>query len=228
MQLNVMEVYRRLYKHFGPQHWWPTFNKISSFRFHDPRFEICIGAILTQNTAWTNVEKALRNLLAARLMTPRQILKAPSATLRRAIRPAGYFNQKAKKLQALAKFLRFHGLDHGSKAGWETVTFEGLKEMPVLKLREALLGVWGIGRETADSIILYAFQKPIFVIDVYTQRLLEQLGVRFHDYDEYRKFFEGRLPRKVQLWQEYHALIVAWGKLLAQNQHLAKRIIISG
>ncbi len=195
--MNPLTVYKKLRKKFGPQHWWPV-SQVSGVR--GQMFEVCVGAILTQAAAWTNVEKAIVNLHRARLMDPERIAKASIAKLKSAIHPAGYFNQKAKKLKAFVRFLDAHG------------GFEKLNKMKVPELRETLLAVWGIGPETADSIILYAFLKPIFVIDTYTKRLLASFDIRFKTYDEHRLFFENRLPRNVKMWNEYHALIVAWGK----------------
>lgn len=206
MQFNGMEVYQRLYKYFGSQYWWPVFDRKNT------QFEICIGAILTQNAAWTNVEKALLNLLTAKLMSPRKLMSALSRKIQQAVRPAGYFNQKTKKLKLFSKFV----LERGG--------LDALFLSPVSELRDALLGVWGIGPETADSIILYAARKPVFVIDVYTKRLLEVFNIRFRTYDEYQKFFERSSPRQVKLWNEYHALIVAWGKLYAKDQKAARAI----
>lgn len=205
--IDLMALYTRLFDHFGPQHWWPTIETRTS------KFEICVGAILTQNTAWTNVEKALQNLHDRERIAPEKIMAAPIARLCQTIRPAGYFNQKAKKLKLFSRFVVQSG---------------GLRSVfrkPIPELRETLLGIWGIGRETADSIILYAAEKPIFVVDVYTKRLLAELGVVFRDYDEYREFFETRLPRRVRLWNEYHALIVAWGKLAARDPAAAQKLL---
>lgn len=254
MQFDAMGVYRRLYKHFGPQHWWPLVHEGNNCLFSestsggsamsarrldadrrtrgrgrnnapfptelvhkrnsaDAQFEICVGAILTQNTAWTNVEKALRNLFAAKLMDPQKLASAPLRKIQRAIRPAGYFNQKTKKLKLFSQFV----LERG---GLDT-----LFQLPASELRSALLGIWGIGPETADSMILYAVRKPVFVIDAYTRRLLNLFKIRFRTYDEYSGFFESQLPRQVKLWNEYHALIVAWGKLFAKDRQSAQKII---
>lgn len=198
--MNLIKLYQKLHAQFGPQHWWPIVGELGIRNHELGKFEICVGAILTQGAAWTNVEKALVNLHRARLMSPERMKKAHIITLKKAIRSAGYYNQKTKKLKAFVHFLDTHE------------GFKKLKKFDVSKLREALLGVWGIGEETADSIILYAFDKLIFVIDTYTKRLLDEYGIRFATYDEYRLFFEKRLPHNVKMWNEYHALIVAWGK----------------
>lgn len=153
-----------------------------------------VGAILTQGTAWGNVEKALANLRAPGALRPEAIVRMSTQRLERLIQPAGYFRQKAKKLKI---FSRWMGRKGGG--GWSTE-----------RLRRELLALWGIGPETADSILLYAFNRPVFVVDAYTKRLCATHGVKFKTYDEYRHFFEKRVDPK--LFNEYHALIVAWGK----------------
>jgi len=194
MRSQLSQIYARLYAHLGPQHWWPG----------DSDFEIIIGAILTQNTAWTNVEQAIANLKRARLLTPSALKRVPLARLARLIRPSGYFNLKAKKLKAFVQFLftRHRGrLAHLFRLDLDT-------------LRDELLTVYGIGPETADSIILYAARKPIFVVDAYTRRIFARLGLS-HDqaaYADLQSLFMQHLPHDVQLFNEYHALIVALGK----------------
>lgn len=182
----------------------------------DPRFEICVGAILTQNTSWTNVEKALVKLHQHDLLNPEKIVQAKTNKILQAIRSAGYYNQKIKKLKLFSGKL----IDNGG--------LDKIFKMPVPKLRKFLLSVWGIGRETADSIILYAAKKPIFVVDTYSKRMLNCFGIKFNDYDEYRDFFEKSLPKKTKLWNEYHALIVAWGKLYNKDKILACEILKLG
>lgn len=206
--MNPQKIYRKLYKHFGPQGWWPIFDKKTGrCEYRGGRnlsgrdkFEICVGAILTQNTAWKNVERALNNLTAANCLSPEKIVRARN--LAALIRPAGYYNQKAKKLRLFGR----------------AFIVENLRN------REKLLGLWGIGPETTDSILLYAFGEPVFVIDVYTKRLCEVLGVKFKTYDEYRHFFESQLPRGSKLYNEFHALIVAWGKMHGDKKTRAASI----
>ena len=179
-----------LLAHYGPQKWWPCQSGL--------RWEIICGAILTQNTAWTNVEKAIRNLLAADMMFPESVLAAPDTELQELIRPAGFFKQKCAYLKAMAAFM----LEH--EAEFEQST-------DIWALRKALLTVKGVGNETADSILLYAFNKPIFVIDAYTRRVAERhlhLDGTLH-YDILQKIFMGALPSDVAIYNEYHALIVA-------------------
>lgn len=206
--MRVKTIYNQLLKKYGPQHWWPTFVRPGRttagkpVRFRDPRFEVAVGAILTQNTAWKNVAKAIENLYNAKALTPARILKLPTRKLQALIRPAGYFRQKAKKLKLFSR--------------WLIDEFDGdimcLKRYKLQVTRYKLLAQWGIGPETADSIILYALNKPIFVIDEYTRRLCKKYGVVYNTYDEYQKFFESKLPRDTKLFQEFHALIVQWGK----------------
>ena len=179
-----------LLDYYGAQKWWPCQS--------GARWEIITGAILTQNTAWTNVEKAIRNLLAAKVMSPEKVLAVPDAELQVLIRPAGFFKQKCAYLKAVAAFM----LERES-------AFE--QSADVWALRKELLAVKGVGRETADSILLYAFNKPIFVIDAYTRRIAERhlrLDGTLH-YDTLQKIFMDALPPDTAIFNEYHALIVA-------------------
>ncbi len=199
--MNTLDqVYHRLYAHFGPQHWWPG----------NGAFEIIVGAILTQNTAWTNVEKAISNLKRACLLHPDSIRRVPTARLARLIRPSGYFNSKARKLKA---FVHFLFTAHHSRLAH-------LFYMKTEPLREELLSVYGIGHETADSILLYAARNPIFVIDAYTRRIVARLGLAREDasYDELQHLFMDHLPRRVKLFNEYHALLVALGKEVCKKR----------
>ena len=181
-------------KHYGPTHWWPG----------DTPFEIAIGAILTQNTAWTNVEKAITNLKRARLLSPRAMLDADLGTLEMALRPSGYFRQKAVRVRLFCQ----HLTDHygGSMAR--------LARRPLPDLREELLALKGIGPETADDILLYACDKPVFVVDAYTRRIFSRHGLvpETIPYEGLRAFFEANLEPDLHLYQEYHGLIVWTGK----------------
>ena len=186
----IRTLFDTLLNYYGTQHWWPCQS--------GTRWEIITGAILTQNTAWTNVEKAISNLLAADVMAPQRVLETADAELQELIRPAGFFKQKCAYLKVMAQFI----IDH-------EVEFE--KSTDVWALRKRLLEVKGVGRETADSILLYAFNKPIFVIDAYTRRVAERhLGLdgSVH-YDILQKTFMNALPCDVAIYNEYHALIVA-------------------
>ena len=197
---SLLAVYRRLLAAHGPQHWWPG----------DTMFEIMVGAVLTQNTAWTNVEKAIANLKTAQALSPEAIVAAPHRRLATWLKPSGYFNVKAKRLHAFCEWLIEQG---GAKR---------LARLPTQTLRTQLLDVHGIGPETADDILLYAFNRPVFVIDAYTRRLFERLGVieGQESYEALRNLFETALPSDVQLFNEYHALIVAHAKYVCRKRPL--------
>jgi len=190
----LKKIYEKLYAHFGPQGWWPG----------ESPFEVCLGAVLTQNTNWQNVERAIENLKAAGLLDPHKLYALPEETLARLIRPAGYFRVKAKRLK---NFLRL--LVEEYEGSLERLFGEGLA-----KAREKLLSVSGIGPETADSILLYAGGLPIFVIDAYTKRILLRHGLATEEmgYPELQELFMRHLPPDPQLFNEYHALLVACGK----------------
>jgi endonuclease III related protein len=186
--------YGALIRAYGPQHWWPG----------KTRFEVIVGAILTQNTSWTNVERAIAELRREKLLAPTAIRRVPLARLARLIRSSGYFRRKARKLKAFVDFLQQHY--QGS--------LDKMFAAATAELREQLLGVHGIGPETADSILLYAGGRPVFVVDAYTRRILERhnLAHENHSYDEIGRLFEASLPGSVPLFNEYHALIVHIGK----------------
>ncbi len=191
---QLEEIYARVYAHFGPQHWWPG----------ETPWEVMVGAILTQNTSWRNVEKALANLKQAGRLEPESLRRTRTATLARLVRPSGYFNLKAKKLRALVEFLyKYYEGDPTNLVGGELAV-----------QRTQLLAVYGIGPETADSILLYAARQPIFVIDAYTRRIGARLGLVPADvsYDELQQLFMQHLLPEVQRFNEYHALLVALGK----------------
>jgi len=189
---SLFDYYQAALKKLGPQGWWPG----------DTPFEICIGAILTQNTNWKNVEKAIQNLKTRNLLTPKKLYAVSLEELASLIRPAGYFNIKAKRLKNFLKFL-VEEYD-----GDLEKMFEGRLET----LREKLLSVKGIGPETADSILLYAGQKPIFVVDAYTKRIFlrHELLSDEADYHEIQRYFMDHLTD--QIFNEFHALIVNIGK----------------
>jgi endonuclease-3 related protein len=190
----LMDVYQALLDRFGPQHWWPG----------RTRFEVMVGAVLTQNTSWSNVEKAIRNLKREKALRPEAIHRAPPARLAEWIRPSGYFNVKARRLQALAGMLmdRYRG------------RLDRLFRTPTPDLREQLLEVPGVGPETADSILLYAGRRPVFVVYAYTRRFMIRHGwaERGVTYDQLAARFTERLPQDVPLYNEFHALVVALGK----------------
>lgn len=180
----------------GPQHWWPG----------ETPFEVMVGAVLTQNTAWGNVEKAIAHLKAAGALACPAMLALADDELAELIRPAGYFNVKARRLKALCAFLAGHGVADAPErlAGPDSQA----------ALRRDLLAVHGIGEETADSILLYALGLPSFVVDAYTRRAFGRLGLLAggEPYGEIQRLFEARLPHDVRLYNEYHALIVRLGK----------------
>jgi endonuclease III related protein len=192
--------YETLFAAYGPQNWWPG----------RTRFEVIVGAILTQNTSWSNVSLAIENLRRNRLLTISAIASVRPARLQRAIRPSGYFRQKSATLKAFVRFLRTE------YAGSLTQMFK----TPTLQLRRQLLAVRGIGPETADCILLYAGKHPVFVVDAYTRRILERHG---HinaraSYEDIRAAFERVLPADATIYNEFHALIVNVGKQFCRPQ----------
>jgi len=188
------EFYHTLFTALGPQGWWPA----------RTRFEVIVGAILTQNTAWGNVERAIANLRRERMLSPRALERASLARLARLVRPSGYFRQKARKLKTFVRFL---------KAEYEG-SLARMFRAPTAELRQKLLGVPGIGPETADSILLYAGRRPVFVVDAYTRRILLRHGVidERSNYEQVRALFEQSLPSDSRQFNEYHALLVQVGK----------------
>jgi len=195
----LLEIYRRLYGHYGPQRWWPA----------ETPWEVMAGAVLTQNTAWTNVEKALANLKGAGALAPRALRELTHQELAALIRPSGYYQAKASKLKALAEFVGRYGDD-----------LAGLFSEATPGLREKLLEVHGIGEETADSILLYAARRPVFVVDAYTRRIFSRLGLGpgGDSYPRWQGFFMEDLPPKEGLFNEYHALLVRHGKELCRKK----------
>ncbi len=191
---NIRLVYNLLIAHYGPTNWWPG----------ETPFEIAIGAILTQNTAWTNVERAISNLNSGGLLTPHAILEAPDDTLFAALRPSGYFRIKAQRARAFCAYLlEQYGGDMGA-----------MRKTPTDELREELLAINGIGPETADDILLYACERPVFVVDAYTRRILSRHGLcePNANYAKLQAFFEDNLDRDLVVFKEYHGLIVYVGK----------------
>jgi endonuclease-3 related protein len=189
---SLAEAYEALMARYGAQRWWPG----------DSRFEIMVGAVLTQNTAWINVERAIANLKRDAALEPEAILALTPKRLAARLRPAGYFNIKARRLRALCEWLVDRG---GVKA---------LRRRSTAGLRRELLAVHGIGPETADSILLYALDRPVFVIDAYTRRIFRRLGLIDGDepYEDLRRLFESAVHGGVKRCNEYHALIVAHAK----------------
>lgn len=199
-----MEIYRRLLERYGPQGWWPG----------DGPFETMVGAILAQNTAWRNVERALTNLKAAGVLSPGALRSLPEEELARLVRPSGYFLTKARKLKALVAHLARYGDDLAAMFRQDTRA-----------LREELLGIWGIGDETADAIVLYAAGLPSFVIDSYTRRILDRLGLmpERRTYAGYQALFHDHLTRDALLYNEYHALLDRHAKATCRKTPLCSR-----
>jgi endonuclease-3 related protein len=191
---TLHKIYSKLFTAFGPQHWWPG----------ETAFEVAVGAILTQNTNWGNVEKAIGNLKKEGLLDAGHLRRMPARQLAGLIRPAGYFNIKAARLKNFIELLatRYGGSMRKMKSEDETT------------IRERLLSVNGIGPETADSIILYALGKPVFVIDAYTKRVLSRHGIMKRDssYDDFQGLFHSALERDPVLYNEFHALFVRLAK----------------
>jgi endonuclease-3 related protein len=187
-------VYRRLLDAFGPQHWWPG----------ETPFEVVVGAVLTQNTNWQNVEKAIRNLREADVLEPIALYNVPVEELEELIRPAGYFRIKSHRLRSLLEFVveRYEG------------SLDAMFQTSLDVLRSQLLEVHGIGPETADSILLYAGNLPIFVIDAYTHRVFSRHGwIDFDaDYHQLQDYVQSSIPQEIPLYNEFHALIVRLGK----------------
>ncbi len=198
-------IYQELFARYGPQHWWPA----------DEPFEVMVGAVLTQSAAWTNVEKAIANLKQAGVLSPRSLREIPSNELARLVYSSGYYNAKASKLKALVQYLGDRYQDN-------------LLEMftqDAPGLREELLAVHGVGEETADSILLYAAAKPVFVVDAYTRRELFRIGL-CSERDSYRtlqSLFMENLSPDTQLFNEFHALIVRHGKEICRKRPLCGR-----
>lgn len=190
MKKTLQRYYDLMMDHFGPTGWWPG----------DSAFEIAVGAILTQNTAWANVEKAIANLKKERLLSPQAILACRKLRLESVLRPSGFFRVKARRLRSFCAFLAD---EYGG-------SMKRLARRPLKDLRDELLSVHGIGPETADDIILYACEKPVFVVDAYTRRILSRHGQVDPKigYEDLRALFEKHLERDVALYKDYHGLIV--------------------
>ena len=199
MKSLLMQIYHKLYRSYGPMDWWPG----------ETPFEVMVGAILTQNTSWKNVEKAIGRLKEKKLLSPKGIRQLRKSTLASLIRSSGYFRIKAERLKVFVDFL-FD--EYGGN-------IKRMKRERVGMLRWKLLNVKGIGPETADSILLYGLKKPIFVVDAYTKRILSRHGIISEKafYEEVQNLFMGHLPHDEKLFNEYHALLVHLGKTLCKK-----------
>ena len=207
---QVLEIiYRKLMARYGPQHWWPA---------PEP-FEVIVGAILTQSAAWSNVEKAITSLKTAGALNPQALRQLPHDEVARLIYSSGYYNAKTQKLKSFARWLGENYNDDLDKL------FAG----SIDHLRRQLLSVHGIGYETADSIILYAANKPIFVIDAYTRRIINRIGLAPNNdsYTAYQALFMSNLPPDVKLFNEYHALLVCLAKNICRPHPLCRQCCLS-
>ncbi len=207
--MRIKQLYNHLLSKHGVQGWWPTrgrgyhpSNKSRKLSEQE-MLEICVGAILTQNTAWKNVEKALDNLFSANAMSLSRLSSMPRQKLAKLIRSSGYYNQKAERLQLFARHVLS---EHGS--------FSRMFRKDLQPLREELLALKGVGPETADSMLLYAGRKPVFVVDAYTKRICSRLGICEADveYHELQEKFHSTLPKDAEIFNEFHALLVQEGK----------------
>ena len=210
MKILLLNIYRELYKAYGPRYWWPG----------ETPFEIMVGAILTQNTSWKNVEKAIQSLKVRNVLTVRGIHRLKRGELASLIRSSGYFRIKADRLKAFVNFL---SENYNGK-------LERMMKEEVEVLRQKLLDVKGIGPETADSILLYGLKKRIFVVDAYTKRILSRHGIVSEkaSYDEVQKLFMDHLPHDERLFNEYHALLVHLGKTLCKKIPRCDRCPLKG
>lgn len=203
------DIYRRLLAHYGPQHWWPA----------EAPFEVIVGAILTQSAAWGNVEKAIANLKRANALSPKALRKLSTPKLAALVHPCGYYNAKARKLKSFAGWLGSHYDDDLKRL------FAG----DIEDLRQQLLSIHGVGEETADSIILYAAGKPVFVIDGYTRRIISRMGLApaQDSYAAYQALFMENLSPDAKLFNEYHALLVCLGKDVCRPRPLCPQCCLS-
>lgn len=224
----VLDVFNTLFSFFGPQGWWPTtsqgsilpqYHKLRYDRLSEKnRFEICVGAILTQNTAWTNVEKAIANLNRSKIFDIDKLSRIKPGNLAKLIRPSGYYNQKAKRLKV---FARYFAREHNG-------SFKKFFSGDITAIRKELLDINGIGPETADSMLLYAGDKKTFVVDAYTCRLGERMGwFAGKKYDLAKNYFQENLPDSLEIYNEFHALIVALGKNICRKKPLCGKCPLS-
>jgi len=195
--MNPQKLYKELFSHFGEFHWWHA----------DTEFEVLVGAILTQNTAWTNVEKAIANMKKERIITLRKVADCNLSTLKRLIKPAGFFNQKAVYLRELCRYILNN---YGSLKKFYTKDLQ--------ELRKELLSLKGVGNETADTILLYSAGKPSFVIDAYTLRIIGRVFDQNMRYVEVKDWFETTTKKDTKHYQHYHALIVEFAKKYCQKK----------
>jgi endonuclease-3 related protein len=221
MTLTPNEVYTLLLSHFGNQEWWPIDKKYHLKNGSDPRFEIMIGAILTQNTAWTNVEKALKNLKKNKSLTVEKIVELPLEKLKILVQPSGFFNQKALRLKTLATYIY---------EKYES-NLDAFFKRDLQQIRKELLLLQGIGPETADSMLLYAGNHPIFVVDAYTKRICKRIPfmIKNESYEDIQQYFENNIyneyseQQTISLYKEIHALLVELAKNYCKTKPLCKK-----
>jgi len=202
--IELDSLYEKLYEKYGNLHWWPG----------DTRDEIIIGAILTQRTSWNNVEKAIKNLKGNNLLSLANILNANLELLKECIKPSGFYQTKAVALKNISSFFTINKIKE----------FEETQDIE--KIRRQLLGIKGIGPETSDSILLYGFGKKIFVVDAYTKRIIERIGYKETKYDEIQKLFEKTIKAELELYKNYHAVIVQHGKEVCRKKPLCNKCVI--
>ncbi len=205
----LQNIYHQLMARYGPQYWWPA----------QESFEVIVGAILTQSAAWGNVEKAITNLKSARALSPETLRQLSLSELAMLIHPCGYYNAKALKLKSFAHWLGEHYGDNLSHLFANKTDY----------LRQQLLSLHGIGPETADSIMLYAANKPVFVIDAYTRRIITRVGLApdSNNYSVYQALFMDNLPADVRLFNEYHALLVRLAKNACRSRPLCQQCCLN-
>jgi endonuclease-3 related protein len=205
MKMNdtIYNIYKILLNHYGKQNWWPA----------ETRYEVVVGAVLTQNTSWKNVERAINNLKMENLLEEEKILNIDEDKLKQLIKPAGFYNLKAKRLKNVTKFIvdNYGNTEEMAKTDKDTLT-----------LRTELLSINGVGKETADSILLYALDRESFVVDAYTKRMFVRLGIidEKAKYDDIKVLFERHLPKDLEVYKEYHALIVEHCKRFCRKKPL--------
>jgi len=224
MKLEPITLYDTLLENYGKQNWWPVDHLYHINNNTDPRFEIIIGAILTQNTAWSNVEKAIKNLKQNKKMDIKNINKIDIAELKKLIKPSGFYNQKAIRLKNFSRYLKNNYSNN----------IDNLFNKETYELRKELLSLNGIGQETADSILLYAGKKPVFVVDAYTKRICKRIPIKNLDsYNDIQKYFQKKLSKKyskkqdqVKIYNELHALIVIFAKQFCKKKPDCEMCII--
>ena len=226
MKLSPEQLFKKFSQEFGSQNWWPVTEKGAISPSYKKRskltekqkLEICLGAILTQNTSWKNVEKAIIELNKQKMVDCKKIVKAENKKITELIRTTGYFNQKAKKLKKFSCHLlkNYNG------------KINSFLEKPLEELRKELLSIHGIGKETADSIILYAAEKPVFVVDAYTKRIVERYyGKKNMSYESVKIFFESSLGKNAFAFNEMHALLVEFAKRYCRKQPLCEQCFLN-